>query len=116
MIVANIYRSIIMLFQLPKSAKYSPWSENIYLCIYRPDYNISSCMSLWQEVICTGHIAGCVPLKLFMMDDSEAYPEDMDFNVKEDIAVLPYSSGTTGMPKGVMLTHYNIVSNMLQLA
>lgn len=26
-----------------------------------------------------------------------------------DIAVLPYSSGTTGMPKGVMLTHRNIV-------
>ncbi|XP_015428610.1 PREDICTED: 4-coumarate--CoA ligase 2-like isoform X2 [Dufourea novaeangliae] len=29
-----------------------------------------------------------------------------------DVAVLPYSSGTTGMPKGVMLTHKNLVSNM----
>ncbi|KOC66391.1 putative 4-coumarate--CoA ligase 3 [Habropoda laboriosa] len=30
----------------------------------------------------------------------------------DDLAVLPYSSGTTGLPKGVMLTHKNLVSNM----
>lgn len=29
----------------------------------------------------------------------------------EDLALLPYSSGTTGLPKGVMLTHRNLVSN-----
>jgi len=32
------------------------------------------------------------------------------------LAVLPYTAGTTGLQKGVMLTHYNIVSNMLQTA
>src|SRR5207249_7658551 len=31
-----------------------------------------------------------------------------------DVAVLPYSSGTTGFPKGVMLTHRNLVANLLQ--
>ncbi|MDI2124960.1 AMP-binding protein [Yinghuangia seranimata] len=31
-----------------------------------------------------------------------------------DLAVLPYSSGTTGRPKGVMLTHRNLVANTLQ--
>lgn len=31
-----------------------------------------------------------------------------------DLAFLPYSSGTTGLPKGVMLSHYNIVSNCRQ--
>ncbi len=36
-------------------------------------------------------------------------------NAREDIAVLPYSSGTTGLPKGVMLTHYNLTSNVKQL-
>ncbi|MEU3369454.1 AMP-binding protein [Streptomyces sp. NPDC006660] len=33
----------------------------------------------------------------------------------EDIAVLPYSSGTTGVPKGVMLTHRGIATNLAQL-
>lgn len=34
---------------------------------------------------------------------------------KEDVAFLAYSSGTTGGPKGVILTHTNIVSNVLQM-
>jgi acyl-CoA synthetase (AMP-forming)/AMP-acid ligase II len=32
----------------------------------------------------------------------------------EDLVALPYSSGTTGLPKGVMLTHRNLIANMLQ--
>jgi acyl-CoA synthetase (AMP-forming)/AMP-acid ligase II len=32
-----------------------------------------------------------------------------------DIAVLPYSSGTTGVPKGVMLTHRNLCTNLAQM-
>ena len=36
-------------------------------------------------------------------------------NPKEDLVALPYSSGTTGLPKGVMLTHYNLVSNLRQM-
>ncbi|KAK3362223.1 hypothetical protein B0T25DRAFT_442971 [Lasiosphaeria hispida] len=34
---------------------------------------------------------------------------------KHDLAFLVYSSGTTGMPKGVCLTHYNMVANVLQM-
>jgi acyl-CoA synthetase (AMP-forming)/AMP-acid ligase II len=32
----------------------------------------------------------------------------------EDLAAMPYSSGTTGKPKGVMLTHFNILSSLRQ--
>jgi long-subunit acyl-CoA synthetase (AMP-forming) len=38
------------------------------------------------------------------------------FDVYNDTAALPYSSGTTGPPKGVSLTHYNMVSNITQLS
>ncbi|GGQ62265.1 4-coumarate--CoA ligase family protein [Streptomyces asoensis] len=33
----------------------------------------------------------------------------------QDVAALPYSSGTTGVPKGVMLTHRQIATNLVQL-
>ncbi|MGH2759745.1 MAG: AMP-binding protein, partial [Actinomycetota bacterium] len=41
-------------------------------------------------------------------------PEPVSFDPRTQLAVLPYSSGTTGEPKGVMLTHHNITSNIRQ--
>jgi acyl-CoA synthetase (AMP-forming)/AMP-acid ligase II len=38
----------------------------------------------------------------------------ISFDAAEDVAVLPYSSGTTGAAKGVMLTHRNIATNIAQ--
>jgi long-chain acyl-CoA synthetase len=35
-------------------------------------------------------------------------------DARRDLAVIQYTGGTTGPPKGVMLTHYNLVSNALQ--
>ncbi|MFN0114394.1 MAG: AMP-binding protein [Paracoccaceae bacterium] len=35
-------------------------------------------------------------------------------DLANDTAVIPYSSGTTGLPKGVMLTHRSLVANILQ--
>jgi long-chain acyl-CoA synthetase len=43
-------------------------------------------------------------------------PPKVKINPKKDLAVLQYTAGTTGLPKGCMLTHYNITSNMFQLA
>ncbi len=39
----------------------------------------------------------------------------VDFDPATQLAVLPYSSGTTGDPKGVMLTHRNLVANVAQI-
>lgn len=42
--------------------------------------------------------------------------QDFEINAKEDVAILQYTGGTTGLPKGAMLTHYNIVSNSIATA
>jgi acyl-CoA synthetase (AMP-forming)/AMP-acid ligase II len=43
-----------------------------------------------------------------------AAPPAVAFDPATQLAVLPYSSGTTGNPKGVMLTHRNLVANVAQ--
>jgi acyl-CoA synthetase (AMP-forming)/AMP-acid ligase II len=42
-------------------------------------------------------------------------PPVVEISPSDDVAALPYSSGTTGLPKGVMLTHANLVANVAQL-
>ncbi len=42
-------------------------------------------------------------------------PHPVSIDPKVDLAALPYSSGTTGLPKGVMLSHFNLTSNVRQL-
>jgi acyl-CoA synthetase (AMP-forming)/AMP-acid ligase II len=47
---------------------------------------------------------------------ASAAPEpQLAIDPAEDVAALPYSSGTTGIPKGVMLTHRQIATNLAQL-
>ncbi len=38
-------------------------------------------------------------------------PPKIEFNIREDLVTLPYTGGTTGLPKGAMITHYNLVAS-----
>ncbi|XP_060074047.1 uncharacterized protein LOC132553785 [Ylistrum balloti] len=67
-----------------------------------------------KHVISIGEAEGCVPFSLLTEDDGKAFPENVDLNPMTDVLTLPYSSGTTGLPKGVELTHHNLVANLIQ--
>ena len=64
-----------------------------------------------EKVFVFGEAEGAAPFASLMAEGS---PPAIQFDTREDLVALPYSSGTTGLPKGVMLTHYNLVANVAQ--
>ena len=49
-----------------------------------------------------------------LLENASPNPPEVAVDPANDVAVLPYSSGTTGLTKGVMLTHHNLVANVQQ--
>ena len=66
-----------------------------------------------EEIFTFDPVEDAIPFASLLQSDG-TLPE-ISINPAEDIVVLSYSSGTTGLPKGVMLTHRNIVANLAQM-
>ena len=65
------------------------------------------------DIVIVGESAGDEPTLADLLAEGGDLPEP-DIDPEKDIVVLPYSSGTTGLPKGVMLSHRNLIANVLQ--
>ena len=66
-----------------------------------------------KEVFVFGESESATPFASLLGD--ERFTGQVEINPREDLVALPYSSGTTGLPKGVMLTHHNLVANIKQM-
>ncbi|WP_035185931.1 long-chain-fatty-acid--CoA ligase [Alteribacter aurantiacus] len=71
-----------------------------------------------ENIIVTGTVESSAVEELFCLEkqirEGENVSHETTVNVKEDVAVIQYTGGTTGQMKGAMLTHYNLVANVEQ--
>ena len=78
-----------------------------------PRLLINNVVKYVKKMIPAYSLPNAIPLRSVIMQNYGKRPQVVPVKA-DDIAVLQYTGGTTGVSKGVMLTHANIVSNMLQ--
>jgi acyl-CoA synthetase (AMP-forming)/AMP-acid ligase II len=68
-----------------------------------------------REIFAIGacNVPGVLPFSELLSHGNA--PPVVHIDPAHDVAALPYSSGTSGIPKGVMLTHRNLVANLAQM-
>jgi acyl-CoA synthetase (AMP-forming)/AMP-acid ligase II len=66
-----------------------------------------------EEIFVLGEAEGATPYQALLANDGN--PPEVEIDAANDIVALPYSSGTTGLQKGVMLTHRNLSANLAQV-
>ena len=66
-----------------------------------------------EEIFVLGEAEGATPFAALLQEAGPVPKVEIDPH--QDLVALPYSSGTTGFPKGVMLSHFNFVSQIIQL-
>ena len=65
-----------------------------------------------EEIFVYGEADDATPFASLLQAAGE--PPEVAIDPANDLVALPYSSGTSGLPKGVMLTHRNLVANICQ--
>ncbi|MCC6463251.1 MAG: long-chain fatty acid--CoA ligase [Saprospiraceae bacterium] len=77
---------------------------------------LTASAALPETVIAFGDLEGAVPWQMLLEESANVPPETLAglraTITPDTLATILYTSGTTGTPKGVMLTHANIVSNV----
>ena len=87
-------------------------------CYERRSYHdVTTCCYFAQKFITLENTPGCVWYDSLLRrhDVMTTPPPEVPIDHRSDVALLPFSSGTTGQPKGVMLTHRNLQAYLLQV-